>query len=349
VEERKAFYVKCRPDVDIIQLVRDEQRVFVGYPPIVKGATPDRHHMRSWLQDLSVSDAAGTPPLFDAERGYRQQVAQNRGFAGKVKPGDVVVVPRPGSGYCLIGTVASPFELVDDPPWGDRAVRQYAAAVLKHPPGSPEGEAQFLTDYVQTWSVSGWTEVPFPRIPRWISYRFLSRNTIGWIEDCPADGRTAARVLEEICRSPEYPPLPVTTDVAEVASRLLDWVAPAAFEHLVCDLLQLEYPQLRWWHVGGSGDGGADALAADQSGRVVAALQCKWKSDGDLGQLGAQLLVQLASGQSVAPHVWVATLFQEVGNVRQQPGVTLWGRRQIGELLLHHARLCPMARTLGLV
>jgi len=346
---KKAFYVKCRPDVDIIDLVREEERVFVGYPPVLKGATPDRHHMRSWLLDLSLADPQWRTLLADATRGYKQQVATNLKFAQQVEPGDMVVVPRPGNGYCLIGTIDSRFELIDDPAWGDEALRRYAAKVVQEPVITSEDEARFLTDYVQSWTVKRWTEVPFPRIPRWISYRFLSRNTIGWIENCPADKRLAAEVLEDICRNPVYPQMTATTDINEVATRLVDWVAPAAFEHLVCDLLQLEQRHLRWWHVGGAGDGGADALAADQAGHVAAALQCKWKSEGDLSRLGAELLAQLHAGNRVPLHVWVATLFKEVNGVPQSPGVTLWGRREISELLVRHAQNCPMARTLGLV
>jgi len=61
----------------------------------------------------------------------------------------------------------------------------------------------------------------------------------------------------------------------------------------VCQLLQLENPSERWWHVGGSGDGGADGLALGPSETITAAVQCKWKLNEDPYQIGEELLRSL--------------------------------------------------------
>ena len=42
----------------------------------------------------------------------------------------------------------------------------------------------------------------------------------------------------------------------EVERRLVESVGPGTFEHLCVSLLQLEFPEEVWVHVGGSGDGG---------------------------------------------------------------------------------------------
>jgi hypothetical protein len=76
---------------------------------------------------------------------------------------------------------------------------------------------------------------------------------------------------------------------------MLDWLSSDAFEHLVCELLQFEQLHLRWWHIGGSGDGGADALAVNEFGQVAAALQCKWKYTGDLHDLAIELRNRVSS------------------------------------------------------
>jgi hypothetical protein len=126
----------------------------------------------------------------------------------------------------------------------------------------------------------------------------------------------------------------------------MDWVSPSAFEHLVVELLQLEAgPGIRWWHVGGSGDGGSDGLATDSTG-VIAALQCKWMHNGDPVELGEALLKQMA-GNAKGSKAIVAVLFGP-SPVRTVPGVEVLTRADVARLLVTHRTRCGSAVSLGI-
>ena len=98
----------------------------------------------------------------------------------------------------------------------------------------------------------------FPLVPRWISYRLLSRNTAGVInlvEGVNADPH--ARITDLLQNGSDE-----EQDVTSTSSLLAEWVSPSIFGHLVVHLLQLEAQNREhWYHVGGSGDGGVDGLA----------------------------------------------------------------------------------------
>ena len=141
-----------------------------------------------------------------------------------------------------------------------RGLDQYRGTVEQ------EDESSHIADVVQCWHVERWVRIAFPLLPRWISYSLLSRGTKGWLRDRPDGQRTAFMVLDDIHSGTYSPDFEPTCDPAVIAGRILDWLSPDAFEHLVCELLQFEQLQLRWWHIGGSGDGGADALAVKRKG-----------------------------------------------------------------------------------
>jgi hypothetical protein len=126
---------------------------------------------------------------------------------------------------------------------------------------------------------------------------------------------------------------------------MLDWLSPDAFEHLVCELLQLEQPEVRWWHIGGSGDGGADALAIDDQGRIVAALQCEWKFTGDAVALASDLKQAISSKWGRKVRVYVAVLYGELPTSKS-PDVVFLDRRTLADLVLAYADRCGIAQTL---
>jgi len=170
--------------------------------------------------------------------------------------------------------------------------------------------------------------IAFPLLPRWITYSLLSRNTKGWLYDRPDRGRTALEVLDEIYRGRYAPDLSPTCDVQKIAGRMLDWLSPNAFEHLVCELLQLEQPQIRWWHVGGSGDGGADGLAVNDKGCLVAALQCKWKDAGDANALASNLKERVSSKWGKDVRAYIATLYDALPESKNPDVIFLDRKRQ---------------------
>lgn len=347
----RAFYLKCRPlYADLIGLVRTHRRVFVGYAPWT--CTPPPQHPRTWrdcILDISVSDDEWLRCLQQLHgsvnsRTYRSRVTANRDFARKVKKGDLVVVPRPGSGMCHIGRISGPFELVDAPSWGSEYIQLRKAGDLEC-----TDEVSHVSDVVQTWPVDGFVSIAFPLIPRWISYLLLSRNTIGWLTDSP-DGRSAAALLNQVYEGSYCPDISPTCDLQEIAMRLTDWVSPSMFEHLVCELLQLENPGVRWVHVGGAGDGGADGIAIDAQRRVIGMLQCKWKYDGSIENLVSDLSRQLIGTpkNDCGIRIYVAVLFdRDFENVVSTDGVRLLTRQEIAALLLKHNERCGMALTLA--
>ncbi len=80
---------------------------------------------------------------------------------------------------------------------------------------------------------------------------------------------------------------------------------------------------------------------------MTAALQCKWRYDGDLVALGSRLRHQLQQRWGADARAYVATLYHEHDGSTLKDGVTVWGRRQIAELLIRHREACAIARTLG--
>lgn len=342
----RAFFVKCRPqDADIKPLVLTHCRVFIGYPPWRQGGHWNRHTIKQAILDLSDAHWDASQLRADRGRSWRQQISQNRWFAQNIQAGDMVVVPRPGEGVCYISRVTGGFELVNDPPWADQYLDLRRKSGLQC-----SNEADHIADVVQSWPVDNWKKVPFAYLPRWISYRLLSRTTIGLIEDRPDGQQGAADILEQLYNGTFVPNVSSTSSLAEVEARLLDWVSPSTFEHLVVELLQLEHPQMRWLHVGGSGDGGADGLGMDNQGNVVAAVTCKWKYSFDPFRLGMDLLQQISGVWGNNLRVYVAVLYNNGHPVGSgSPNVTAMNRTTIAQLLLKHRAGCAISRSLGII
>ena len=85
-----------------------------------------------------------------------------------------MAIPRPENGICRIAEIAGPFELVDKPKWKERYLQRRLDLGL-----DCDNEASHVGDVVQSWRFSRAVSVPFGQIPPWISYRLLSRSTIG--------------------------------------------------------------------------------------------------------------------------------------------------------------------------
>jgi hypothetical protein len=324
----RVFYVKSRPqNADIIEIVRDEQRVFIGYPPWC--AEYDPADMASCVVNLRTASDGWRNEI----SGYHQAMTTNRRFAQSVNIGWIVAIPRPGDGLCWLAEIAQAFEVINDPPWRSRYLDMRRRLGLER-----SDEASHVGDVVQSWRISNLVSVPFGRIPRWISYRLLSRQTIGEISGVRERELSAYPVLKRAIDGISDPPLEETDDLIEIERRLLTFVSPAALEHLAVALLQVERPDEMWWHIGGSGDGGSDGLGYDRHWLQSGQVQCKWLFKG------SRLSEIFEESRGTTKRILVSLIHGPVDE--DVPNAMFWGSREIAVLVKKHSQELSIARSL---
>jgi hypothetical protein len=327
-------FSRCRPqDSDPIDIVVRERRAFIGYPAWRNGVVPEIGHLRNALVDFQVSDEewqALRPQLENPKMS-----SQSRNFARSVQVGDIMLVPRPSRGVVYAGRVIHRFEILNNPPWGDEYLHLRemqgldAANVFSH-----------LADVAQCCKVDEFQPLPFTTVPAWVRRSLFGRSTFGHLHTLPVLDLNAYTSLDALLENPWHAERPWNSDPAEVERRLADFVGPGAFEHLCVALLQLEHPDEIWEHVGGSGDGGLDgvaALAANPS-RIVGVLQCKWAYRGGS--------ITIAEPNLDHPRQILASLLHPDKITAPIGGVELWTRQRVAELVLKHAAILPIARTM---
>jgi hypothetical protein len=329
----RVFFVKCRPQsADILKLVLSEGRVFIGYPPWRIGTDYEPRDIASCVVDLSSAGDDWKASV----RSYHPSMKTNWGFAKSVKPGWIVVIPRPGEGVCWVAEISSKFELVNDPPWRSDYLRLRQELGLE-----AENEASHVGDVIQSWRFSRAVAVPFGLIPRWISYRLLGRSTLGEIYGVPALGLRAHAVLKRFLDGSAEPPLTPTNDLQEIGRRLVTFVSPSALEHLAVAILQCDRPHETWWHVGGSGDGGSDGLGYSNDWTSIGMLQCKWLFNGSTC---SEVFGTTTDGKQRV----LASLIH--GNVKRDlENAEFWGLNEIAILVRKYAALLPIAKSLRIV
>lgn len=326
------FYSRCKPcGVDAIEIALSMPCVFIGYTMAKAGAQKAPGDVRPWMVDVSCDDAewathraAQRPPL--------KQHTQNRNLALRVKPGSIVMVPRPTHGVVYCGRVSSDFRVAYDQARSDRFIELYEAHFGR---ALDDDEATWVQGEVcQGWDVDKFVPVPVPQIPAWIRRSLFGRSTYGVIHK---DSRTGDphEILSALMEAPAFAKRDWTVDPAAVRKRLMDTVTPDIFEHLVVALLQLEEPELAWLNVGGSGDGGVDGIGVDEAGAVAGLLQCKWSYWGE-ATFGSKPM-------NSAARTYLATLLGS----GPAPGadVVLDGDWVVAAVIKHRAAL-PLARTL---
>lgn len=191
---------------------------------------------------------------------------------------------------------------------------------------------------VQSWRFSHEIAVPFGQIPRWITYRLLSRSTLGEIYEVPELGLRAHAVLKNLLDGVAEPALVMTDDLEEIGRRLMTFVSPSALEHLAVAILQLERRDETWWHIGGSGDGGSDGLGYASDWAQTGMLQCKWLFNGSSCS-------EVFGHQTDDKKRVLVSLIH--GNVqRDVQNAEFWGRDELAFLVRKHAQSLPMARSL---
>ncbi|HSW49182.1 MAG TPA: restriction endonuclease [Bryobacteraceae bacterium] len=237
--------------------------------------------------------------------------------------------------------MTGPFELIDRPDWAEAYLSLRAAQKLPC-----EVPFDHVADVVQTWPVGDWEELPFAGVPRWISYRLLSRNTAGIVANLQDPAVSALKAIEDLMSRPRADRYQPIREEAGLEQGLMDWVSPMAFEHLVVALLQLEaVPGVYWHHTGGSGDGGVDGIGVNADGQVVGVVQCKWQFNGSVEGLVRALRDSLPEGQrriELTVAVLSGVQDETVEDAR------FLNRRAIADLVWKHRNCLPQARAFGL-
>lgn len=345
VNKPVVFYVKCSPqNADAWPIARDHRIVFVGYPPFkdYDSFKSARTGFKQALYDVA-KDPHCARQVKDIGRGARAAITRNATMAALVSPGSFVIVPRPKYGVCYIGDVTESFDVVDEPAWADEYLELRRKQGL---PIDPVGD--HVADVVQCWTIGTWTECSFGIIPRWITYRLLSRDTSGIIYNLPDLGLLVHPTLSSLHRS-TVTPFQSTTDLALVAQRLVHFVAPSAFEHLIVHLLQLESAStIRWHHIGGSGDGGVDGIGMLPDGTVIEIVQCKWHYGGDLNRLATEAL-QVRNRWPNSAVVIAVLLGANVQPTSIVDGVRFLLLDDIAVLVKKHWQRLPIAQSLGII
>lgn len=334
-KKKIVFFVRCRPqDADLSKIVRDYKRVFIGYPMWLTKEEDNRgtSALKEQIADLDCTDSEWENYLKKAPKAENgKQYTQNRNLVKRVDEGSIVLVPRPSEGLVLAGRVGK-FELLDDPPWAEEylEIRKQRNLEREH--------RSHIADVAQCWPIDNVRELPFSSIPAWIRRSFFGRSTYGEIHSLELAGETLnpfEKLNKIICAFDSKEPGQTwgwTTDENEIEMRLVTAIGPSTFEHLCVALLQLENPNERWEHVGGSGDGGVDGIGTDEQG-VCGILQCKWQCSS-----------APEKGEEAKIRHWLSSLLHSE-NINPM-GWDFLSRKKIAQLVVKHAEKLPIAISL---
>jgi hypothetical protein len=269
-----AFFCRAKPQgADAFEIFRQAGYAFIGYPLLRRNRQYDPN---------ALADCYGNPTCPQGEwqaevvgRPNRRAYNRNRNFIPHVTKDSIVVVPRPERALAYVAYVTGPFEIVNSPGWLD----DYLALRAKQGKDVDDQTNQHAGDVSHGWPVDEYRPVSLSQFPGWLRKSMLGRSTYGLFRDHPMDGsRTAHACLSNIIAGWTFIPQEWTTDNEEVKRRVLDFLTPSTFEHLVVSLLQLEHPKEIWQQTGGPGDGGIDGLGSNGAGKAVAILQCKYEA-----------------------------------------------------------------------
>jgi hypothetical protein len=272
------FFARCKPyGIDAIELARDNCVVFLGYPLKIAGADQKHNSIHQHTVDLFADDQAWfaakeavTDADYDFPVSYKREAQSNRNLARDIKAGDIAVLPDAKRGVAYVGEVIKGFELLDSPPW----LKQFEEILQENRKGGLHEDDWDAAEVAQVFRVRSFVKVPLLELGHY-NASLRGRRRFGRISDPEADTFFGALIRGERRRRPW------TLDHDEVKQRIRQEATPTDFEYLMVSLLQLEQPDRRWRVVGGSGDGGADGVAADDEGKPVAVLQCKLRYHGE--------------------------------------------------------------------
>jgi Restriction endonuclease len=325
-DEGRVFAFKLRPqgnDGDsVLRVALDHKIVFVGYPKFRDGVSPDPRYPSSCLLD----------PRKHLNLGRSVSLIRNIILSSQETNKKMALVARPKHGVVYAARMGD-FEIIDNAPW--------LAAVETIDP-SPE----FGLEFVQVWGVEEWyPPIAYGRLPAWLVDALRFRNLVREIGSPTVHSTydTILGLVEGVGRQPRAP----TSDPAKIHERLLEDLTPAAFEHLIVAMLQAEHPEWRCLHIGGTGDGGVDAIGVDDQGTVRILVQCKFRLDGDpFALVDERRSASWSESRGESLEVIVASLVHDDGIPHERGRTRFWNKDKIIELVMRHRERLPIATTL---
>ena len=331
-----AFFCRAKPDdVDILDICLGHNRIFIGWPLLRSGMPYDTGACRTWIVNPKTCLEEEWQRLLAGQEGGHRQYSQNRNFIRRVKPGSIVVIPRPEQGAVYVARVTGGFEIVDSPPWRDDVRRLLSK---QYPDSDADNNYEFIANVAQGWPVEEYKHIDLPRIPGWLRHSMFGRSTYGKFQGHPLDERRTAydefdRLLNGGAVRTDW-----TLELDEIKRRLVDSLTPTAFEHLVVSLLQLEHPDEIWHQTGGPGDGGIDGLGSNEKGEVVGLMQAKlriWSAP--------QIEEPCRSDRRIERYAAVLILD---GPDRPKDGTKLLDLAWVADTVRRHWRFLPEARAM---
>lgn len=339
------FFSRCKPwGVDALDVALEAKRIFFGHCMRVKDAAYNPNNLKACIVDVTCGEEEWK--RHHAESGSKKkQFNQNRNFVGKIARKSIALIPRPSKGVVYCGFVEGAFELIDNPPAETKLYKTWADTWEKGREANnklPTAEEAWIAgEIAQTWKVDEFRPIPAARIPVWIRRSLFGRSTYGTVK--PQFDLDPYKTMTEILDEQfSFEPKSWTKDPDEIKHRLITDFTPNAFEHLVVALLQLEHPEEMWTHVGGSGDGGADGMGNDSSGKTVGLLQCKWVYRGEKIEFSDAW----EDGKKSRRCDYLASIHHDDDVKAPGDPVFFLTKEKIAELLIKHATRLPQAIAL---
>jgi len=327
------FSSKCRPQhCDAVEIAIKNNIIFFGYPVLIKDVAYDPQNLTNCLVDPSLPDPDWKN---QAVAPNKQQVANHNLVQDvlatiKNKEGVFGIIPRPDRGLMYVGKVKR-FKLNRNPTWAG----EYMKTRKKSGLDINDAEDRHIADVAQCFEIdSKFVEVPYHQVPARIIASAMGRSTLGRVRGLEGS-QSPYEIVSNLFQEKSLFPSSKTTEVAEIETRLIDWCSPNSFEHLCVHLLQLEYPQMIWRHIGGSGDGGVDGIGG-QDNLTTHVLQCK------LFGLNVNDFLDRANDKL---KLFLATL-DVVAKSNFSENLTIWDRNTVARLVQKHAAKLPQANTL---
>ena len=272
------FFVRSKPQgADIIDLVREEKRVFIGYPLYKRDSRYDETSIKSCMYDISQPESID---MKNIPSKFSRQIRKNINLVRAAIRNSYVIIPRPKQGKYYVGKITE-FELVNNPAWKNRYKQLREKQGLKWE--KKEGGSQYhVGDIVQSWKVEKEFEpILLYKFPAWVRYSLFGRSTTGRIGDFDDENKIYP-LIEQL-----YEKRKVPLKELSVEQKLLRFLSPGNFEHFMSNLLSLEYKSRNqvWLPIGGSGDGGVDCICFDKSSEEFKGIaQCKLKKNQSINQ-----------------------------------------------------------------
>ncbi|MHA3793045.1 restriction endonuclease [Sphingomonas sp. YL-JM2C] len=328
------FFARSKPyKIDASDIARDNKVVFLGYPLPRPGCTYNEESVHACVTPLDADEDEWRAAKSAVTKKYATQAQANRNLAAEIGAGDIALLPCAQEGVVYAGIVTTGFELLDRPPWFDLFLSRLPAGQR----GGPDDMGWHAAEVAQICRVDNFVPIAISELGQ-LRASLLGRARFGRVA---IDGPNAHALISALMQG-RRERLLWTVEPEQVLVRLKGGLTPTDFEYLVVALLQLEHPEEIWHALGGSGDGGVDGAAIDESGRPTAVLQCKLRYSGEA--LLPEAKGRLRNGTGSLRR-YVAALFHPDHNLLDASGIFL-DARTITMLVIKHKDRLPVAISL---